>query len=295
MLFTTAVVGQTLTAALPDQSDEMVEVLEEMIAQMNSSRLIHEDVLNFREIQGELTGFKNLARIPKLAPTRAPGLTLLEHILSDKQFYLGRLRLYDEDLSEIEDQLAGDWEANLPRIAESQVRWALVEFMTRRAKALYLSANLHYIKKLKPCRWEIKELEDTRVANLLCGMDVVAMTTSGASRFRRQLNQVGAKVVLVEEAAEVLEAQIVTSVASETDQLILIGDHLQLRPNVNSFVLKKRFGLSTSLFERLVHLGVRNVRLNTQRRMRPQISQLVRLFYPDLQDHDSIKKLPHVR
>ena len=40
------------------------------------------------------------------------------------------------------------------------------------------------------------------------------------------------QIVVVEEAAEVLEAHILCGLAPSTQQLILIGDHLQLRPKV---------------------------------------------------------------
>ena len=45
----------------------------------------------------------------------------------------------------------------------------------------------------------------------------------------------GALVLLVEEAGELLEAHVLTSVHAETQQLIMIGDHKQLRPKVDSY------------------------------------------------------------
>ena len=51
-------------------------------------------------------------------------------------------------------------------------------------------------------------------------------------------------------------------------QLILVGDHCQLGPVV---MCKKaaKAGLSQSLFERLVVLGIRPIRLQVQYRMHP--------------------------
>lgn len=40
------------------------------------------------------------------------------------------------------------------------------------------------------------------------------------------------QVIIVEEAAEVLEAHVLTSLTHTTEHLILIGDHLQLPPKV---------------------------------------------------------------
>ena len=54
-------------------------------------------------------------------------------------------------------------------------------------------------------------------------------------------------------------------------QLVLVGDHCQLGPVV---MCKKaaRAGLSQSLFERLVVLGTRPIRLQVQYRMHPALS-----------------------
>lgn len=46
-------------------------------------------------------------------------------------------------------------------------------------------------------------------------------------------------VVLVEEAAEILEPQVLASLNSELQHLILIGDHHQLRPQVESYDLER--------------------------------------------------------
>jgi len=46
-------------------------------------------------------------------------------------------------------------------------------------------------------------------------------------------------VVLVEEAAEILEPQVLASLNSKLQHLILIGDHQQLRPQVESYNLER--------------------------------------------------------
>ena len=47
---------------------------------------------------------------------------------------------------------------------------------------------------------------------------------------KRNLPCVAIKVVVIEEAAEVMEHHILASLAPSTQHLILIGDHQQLRP-----------------------------------------------------------------
>ena len=58
--------------------------------------------------------------------------------------------------------------------------------------------------------------------------------------------------MIVEEAAEVLEAHIVTSMPETTQHLILIGDHQQLKPSPTVYELAIKYNLDMSLFERMV-------------------------------------------
>ncbi|KAH8704531.1 AAA domain-containing protein [Phaeosphaeriaceae sp. PMI808] len=88
---------------------------------------------------------------------------------------------------------------------------------------------------------------------------------------------------------------------------ILIGDHEQLRPQIKNHDLfsiesnrGKRYQLDRSLFERLAGQSAGQhwipiTQLNIQRRMRPEISRLVRnTLYPRLVDHADTKSLPSV-
>jgi len=70
-------------------------------------------------------------------------------------------------------------------------------------------------------------------------------------------------------------------------QLILVGDHCQLGPVVMSKKAAKA-GLSQSLFERLVVLGIRPIRLQVQYRMHPALSAFSsNIFYEGLLNIDS--------
>lgn len=55
------------------------------------------------------------------------------------------------------------------------------------------------------------------------------MTTTGAAKFRTVLQKVRPRLVIVEEAAEVLEAHTITTLSEACQHLILIGDHQQVR------------------------------------------------------------------
>ena len=52
---------------------------------------------------------------------------------------------------------------------------------------------------------------------------VIGMTTTGAARLQTVLQEVGPEIVIVEEAAEVLEAHIITALSEHCKHLILIG------------------------------------------------------------------------
>ena len=59
------------------------------------------------------------------------------------------------------------------------------------------------------------------------------MTTTGAAINQQLLNELKAQVVFVEEAAEVLESNLLASLTPHVEHLILIGDHMQLKPKVH--------------------------------------------------------------
>lgn len=81
------------------------------------------------------------------------------------------------------------------------------------------------------------------------------MTTTGATRYQALISALEAEVIVVEEAAEVLEAHLVAVLTRATRHLILIGDHLQLRPGTAVYDLAKKYNLDVSLFERLARWG----------------------------------------
>ncbi|KAL8011384.1 putative P-loop containing nucleoside triphosphate hydrolase, DNA2/NAM7 helicase, AAA [Plasmopara halstedii] len=133
---------------------------------------------------------------------------------------------------------------------------------------------------------------------------IIGMTTTGVAKNQEKIASVAPPVVICEEAGEVLEAQLITCLSPSCQQLVLIGDHQQLRPHVADHNLSvdssigKRFALDISLFERLVapSSGLPFWMLTEQHRMRPQISQLIRmLFYPKLRDAQETLNYPGLR
>ncbi|WEW60088.1 hypothetical protein PRK78_005572 [Emydomyces testavorans] len=135
---------------------------------------------------------------------------------------------------------------------------------------------------------------------------VIGVTVTGLARNIDMLRRISAKVLVCEEAGEVLEAQMLTALLPSIEHAILIGDHEQLRPQIHSYELQhdhpsgKEFSLDVSLFERLINPKTGSGKipfctLRTQRRMHPSIAELVRsTIYPQLEDHPSVHEYPGV-
>lgn len=138
-----------------------------------------------------------------------------------------------------------------------------------------------------------------RDANIIKTKRVIACTTNGAAKYSTEIQNAAPGIVLVEEAGEILESHILTSLGPHTEQLILIGDHKQLRPKCSyelSVDQGDGFDLNRSLFERLVLKGFPHVTLTQQHRMRPEISSMIRhLTYPGLTDADSTRNRANIR
>ncbi|KAG6087821.1 hypothetical protein E4U15_007340 [Claviceps sp. LM218 group G6] len=138
--------------------------------------------------------------------------------------------------------------------------------------------------------------------------DVIGVTTTGLARNISILRRLRSKVMVCEEAGEVLEAHVLTALLPSLEQAILIGDHLQLRPQINNYELQSsspqgaKYSLDTSLFERLVQplydtdARVPYSTLETQRRMHPSIAALIRsTLYPSLKNADNVSFYPEVK
>ncbi|KAF3387285.1 NFX1-type zinc finger-containing protein 1 [Penicillium rolfsii] len=143
--------------------------------------------------------------------------------------------------------------------------------------------------------------------------DIVGMTTTGLARRLNMLRKLQSKVILCEEAGEVLESHLLTALLPSVEHAILIGDHQQLSPKVANYELSRsnnkggsHYSLDLSLFERLVDSGETltsspmgcghpYATLEMQRRMHPSIAQLVRdTLYPNLEDATSVSEYPEV-
>ena len=156
------------------------------------------------------------------------------------------------------------------------------------------SADLRYHAK-KQAKYD----EDQQLIKLRClqKADVIGLTTTAAARDNVLISQLQSKILIVEEAAEVLEPQLVASLTKHTQHLILIGDHKQLRPKTIDHLFGREYKLEISMFERLVMNNFPHATLKVQHRMRPEISALVsrHIYSGILRDDESTLNYPVVQ
>uniref|UniRef100_A0A0G4F879 Poly [ADP-ribose] polymerase n=1 Tax=Chromera velia CCMP2878 TaxID=1169474 RepID=A0A0G4F879_9ALVE len=115
-------------------------------------------------------------------------------------------------------------------------------------------------------------------------MQILGATTTGAAINQELISAWQPTVVLFEEAGEILEPQTLACLPPSVRQLILIGDHQQLPPHVDSYRLRKEHNFSLSLMERLILNKFTYAPLQVQCRMHPDISLHLRDIYPSLKD-----------
>ena len=120
-------------------------------------------------------------------------------------------------------------------------------------------------------RWkQVKRLERQIRDDILDRAQVLCCTCIGSGhelldgrRFSR---------VLIDEATQATEPATLVPIVKGARQVVLVGDHKQLPPTVISRRAENG-GLSRSLFERLVDMGIKPLLLSTQYRMHPSISE----------------------
>lgn len=122
-----------------------------------------------------------------------------------------------------------------------------------------------------------RHLRSLAEREILQAADVICTTCVGAGDPR--LANLRFRQLLIDESTQAMEAECFIPIVLGVKQLVLVGDHCQLGPVV---MCKKaaKAGLTQSLFERLVLLGIRPIRLQVQYRMHPSLSEFPsNMFY----------------
>ena len=87
------------------------------------------------------------------------------------------------------------------------------------------------------------------------------------------------KSVLIDEATQATEPEALIPLVHGVDQVIMVGDHRQLGPVLMNKSCCKA-GFDRSMFERLMQVGIRPIRLQVQYRMHPSLSEFPsNMFY----------------
>lgn len=192
---------------------------------------------------------------------------------------LVKAALEKQDMWEIEESLRGAVYRSLQQ--------RLKDAMRRTLRGL-AKAYEETVQDIKSARWvnDAKTLRKTRI---------IGMTTTGLSKYRALIQNLSPKIVLIEEAAETLEAYVTAACFPSLQHLILVGDHQQLRGHCTVKELEGHpWFLDVSLFERLVRNRVSFSQMITQRRMIPEIRRALKPIYEDLTDHESVLNRPSI-
>ena len=122
-----------------------------------------------------------------------------------------------------------------------------------------------------------RSLRNRTEREILQAADVICCTCVGAGDPR--LKNFRFRQVLIDEATQAIEAEALIPIAMGAKQVVFVGDHCQLGPVVMCKAAAKA-GLTQSLFERLVLIGTRPIRLQVQYRMHPALSEFPsNMFY----------------
>ncbi|GAA5822875.1 hypothetical protein JCM11251_004409 [Rhodosporidiobolus azoricus] len=124
---------------------------------------------------------------------------------------------------------------------------------------------------------KFKALSRSVEKEILSNADVICATCVGCGDPR--LAKFKFRTVLIDEATQATEPECMIPLTFGVKQLVMVGDHSQLGPTIMN---KKaaRAGLNQSLFERLILLGNRPIRLQVQYRMHPCLSEFPsNMFY----------------
>ena len=176
------------------------------------------------------------------------------------------------------------WELNL----EDRIRFVqmIIAKETRQIRATF-QKNLRSYEEL--CKQK-SELENQHTAEVLRGKQIIGATITGASINQTLLKEIQPRIIVVEEAAEVLEPQLVAAIGTWTEYMLLIGDHQQLRPPVDTYHLRKNYNFDISMMERLIANKLPFTTLEMQNRQREEFADLLLDIYAGLKtNHERVK------
>ncbi|GMT03799.1 hypothetical protein PENTCL1PPCAC_25973 [Pristionchus entomophagus] len=212
---------------------------------------------------------------------------IVKDIHEQKQYILQKEGMTRDEVAAVRDV------RNLPK----EQRWKLLVYWQNTLANCMRSSLDDYCRQHEMACEKYEVASDASRAAVLKRALVIGATTTGAAKRRALLSRIGPKVLVVEEAAEVLEAHLLASIVPSVQHAIFIGDHQQLRPSTAVHQLAKMANMEVSLFERLVKNGYPFHTLGLQHRMLAPLTEHVvkPFFYKMLRDALSIHEYPSVQ
>lgn len=116
------------------------------------------------------------------------------------------------------------------QLLSSRDRLRLVDFWAEDVRQDATNELFESVKHADELRQELTNVHDEVDRRVLQTADVIGVTTKGLARRIATLKRVRCKVVICEEAGEVMEPHILSALLPSVEHFIQIGDHQQLRP-----------------------------------------------------------------
>jgi hypothetical protein len=280
---------------LRDEMNEISDGMTPIFKKLKTFRATFEDIMDFLEFSDTDSTFAAAFTVPEndcgFSRVGSRGRAVTPSYLFD-QWEAGKgPGVFSRDMNQ---RSSGIWDFPAQERRKKIDSWnktivgELIERLQEQAE------RLNAIQKKCEVQFVSEDVE------VLSKKRIIGSTTTGAASHSTLLRAAKPDIIIVEEAGEILESHILTSLSPSVRQVILIGDHKQLRPRVNYYPLTVESGegydLNLSLFERLIKQGKPHTTLVEQHRMRPEISKFPRLLtYPNLRDASTTKLRPNIK
>lgn len=277
---------------LKNERRDMYDKLKQVWNNYNSFQVSFHSVMEHLEFSEDFERFYDAFRLPTESTQWKRVGKKGREIRAD---YLYTRWINGQDAGILGNQVADAivWAMALVERQNLQSKW------TKAMIAERVEAVQAIVRRLDQNQERLTELYNEQRVQILNSKRVIGCTTTAAAMYNKLIRAAKPDMVLVEEAGEILECHIITALAPTVKQLVLIGDHKQLRPKINNYKLSVEKGLgydlNRSLFERLILQGYPHTTLREQHRMHPDISAFPRaLTYPDLLDAPKATDRPSV-
>jgi len=231
---------------------ENMEIMREKAFEELNSRQANSEIISFEDIED----FRKLLNIGWNHWKTIQSKKDRRNKTSKSELYFLEMLEKNADKNIYEQNI--HLEQNLNRLDYSE-RFLLYKSWVDKYKQIKQEEINKLIDDYNQAAQSLQELRLQEDRSILQDAYIVAMTTTGSSRYHSILKDIGPRIVIVEEAAEVFESHIVASLSKNCEHLILIGDHVQLRPNPAVYKLATDFKLNVSLFERLINNDTKKV------------------------------------